>query len=82
LRIGFRPFLFLPLFTLVRGETVWKLRLGFVTRSYESSERATRAPFWALRATNKRAIAPLQLLSRQSLELDFSHSRRVAHRIG
>jgi hypothetical protein len=33
------------------------------------------APLWALGATKERAIRPAQLLSRQSLKLDFSHLR-------
>jgi hypothetical protein len=48
-------------------ETVWKLRIGSITRSHECAERDKRAPFRTLRATNKRAIRPAQRLSRQSL---------------
>jgi hypothetical protein len=47
--------------------TVWKLPIASDTRSQDSAERGKRAPFWALRVTKKRAIRPLQPLSRQSL---------------
>src|SRR5215212_11367553 len=45
-------------FTGVRGETVWKLRIGSITGSHEPAERGERAPFRAPRATEKRAIRP------------------------
>src|SRR5215208_2193896 len=47
-----------PLCTLLRGETVWKLRIGSITGSHEPAERGKRAPFRAPRATEKRAIRP------------------------
>jgi hypothetical protein len=39
--------------------------------SYEPAERGEKALLSALRTTKKRAIRPLQLLSRQSLEGKF-----------
>jgi hypothetical protein len=48
--------------------TVWILPIASDTRSQDSAERGKRAPFWALRVTKKRAIRPLQPLSRQSLQ--------------
>src|SRR5215213_9375622 len=47
MRLGFRR----GPSTEVRGETVWKLRVGSIMGSHESAERRKGAPFWTLRAT-------------------------------
>jgi hypothetical protein len=39
-------------------ETVWKLRIGSITGSHKPAKRDKRAPFRALRATEKLAIRP------------------------
>jgi hypothetical protein len=53
-------------FVELRYETVWKLRTGFITWSHEPAKRDEKAPSSALGAPDKRAIRPVQLLSRQS----------------
>jgi hypothetical protein len=61
------PLHYLELLRITLLETVWKLGMGLVSWSHESPLRGEMAYFSALRATDKRAIRPVQILSRQSL---------------
>jgi hypothetical protein len=65
----------LTLFTGVRGETVWKLCIGSILWSDEPRRRGEKAPLWTFRTTKLHPIRPDQLVSRQSLERQFSEVR-------
>jgi hypothetical protein len=62
----------LPLFTEVRGETVWKLKMVSISWSPESLQRGEKALLSALGVIEIRSSQPIQLVSRQSLEQVFS----------
>src|SRR5918995_1860161 len=48
-------------------ETVWKVRMGSISWSREPAQRGEIAHLSALRATERRPIRPVRVLSRQSL---------------
>jgi hypothetical protein len=65
----------MPLFTRVRGETVWKIGMNPKTVVLKAAERSWKRFGWPFRATKYAPQVSTWLFSRQSLEEDFSEVR-------